>query len=313
MPVIEAYGTLEPFAENSIYFVLTDRFVNGDTSNDYRDQGKSVGLGTWDRPMNGTNGGTDNIGYLGGDFKGVYDNADYITSMGFGAVWITPIVEQPNEAYTGGDECFYGAPGGKADKGKTGYHGYWGTNFYKVDEHLPSPDLDFKSYTTKMRAKGLKTVLDIVCNHASPGYTMDPAQYNRTSSQFGRLYDESGKEVASSGNVASGYSSWFGAELATLADFSTTSDDVFNYLSNAYLKWIDQGVDALRIDTVKHMPMSWWKKFVDKIRAKNPGMYMFGECFDIQSAGMGSYQREVGMDTLDFPCKYAMQNGFGIS
>lgn len=311
VPVIEAYGTLEPFAEHSIYFVLTDRFVNGDTTNDFRDQGKSVGLGTWDRPMNGPNGASANIGYLGGDFKGIYDNADYISSMGFEAVWLTPIVEQPNEAYTGGDDCFFGAPVGKADKGKTGYHGYWGTNFFKVDEHLPSADMDFKTYTTKMKEKGLKTVLDIVCNHASPGYTMEQSQYERASSQFGRLYDENGKEVAATGNVPSGYSSWFGAELATLADFSTTSEEVFNYLTKAHLKWIDQGVDALRIDTVKHMPKSWWKRFNDTIRAKHPGMYIFGEDWGVTSAGMGAYQREANMDTLDFPCMWACKSVFG--
>ena len=306
VPVIDAYGTLEPFAANSIYFVLTDRFVNGDTANDYKEQGKSVGQGTWDRPI-----GTANIGYMGGDFKGVYDNADYISSMGFGAVWITPIVEQPNEAYTGGKDCFFGAPVGEADKGKTGYHGYWGTNFYKVDEHLPSADMDFKAYTGKMKEKGLKTVLDIVCNHASPGYTMEQTQYDRVSSQFGRLFDENGKQVAASGNVPSGYSKWFGAELATLADFNVENEEVFNYLTNAHLKWIAQGVDALRIDTVKHMPKSWWKKFVDAVRAKNPGMYMFGEHWGVNAAGIGAYQRESGLDMLDFDCMWACKAVFG--
>jgi cyclomaltodextrin glucanotransferase len=312
VPVIEAYGTLEPFAEHSVYFLLTDRFVNGDTTNDFRDQGKSVGLGTWDIEMKGSDGGSANIGYLGGDFQGIVNNADYIHSMGFGAVWLTPIIEQPNEAYTGGDPCFYGAPVGRADRGKTGYHGYWATNFYKLDEHLPSADMDFQKYTAKMKEKGLKTVLDIVCNHASPAFTMDQAQYDRVTSQFGRLFDESGKQVAASGNQPSGYSSWFvGEDVATLADFSTTSEEVFNYLTKAHLKWIDQGVDALRIDTVKHMPKSWWKRFNDAVRAKHPGMYIFGEDWGVTSAGMGAYQREADMDTLDFPCMWACKSVFG--
>ena len=64
------------------------------------------------------------------------DNADYIRDMGFGAVWITPIVDNPDEAFTGGDPVQWG--GMLTDRGKTGYHGYWGVNFYKLDEHLPS-------------------------------------------------------------------------------------------------------------------------------------------------------------------------------
>ena len=56
--------------------------------------------------------------------------------MGFTAVWVTPIVDNPDEAFTGGDPVKWG--GMLTDRGKTGYHGYWGVNFYKLDEHLPS-------------------------------------------------------------------------------------------------------------------------------------------------------------------------------
>ena len=134
------YGTAEPFAIEAVYFVLTDRFVNGDPGNDHRDQGGAqphASTGRWRTPS----GVTDNIGYLGGDFKGMLDNAEYIRDMGFTAVWITPIVDNPDEAFTGGSgigEAFF------ADHGKTGYHGYWGVNFYRVDEHLPSPGTRFR-------------------------------------------------------------------------------------------------------------------------------------------------------------------------
>ncbi|MCP2835082.1 alpha-amylase family glycosyl hydrolase, partial [Salmonella enterica] len=77
--------------------------VNGDPSNDHRDQGGANR--TFDRPVpGGPPGRSDNIGYLGGDFKGLLDHAVYIREMGFGAVWITPIVDNPDEAFTGGDE-----------------------------------------------------------------------------------------------------------------------------------------------------------------------------------------------------------------
>ena len=83
------YGTTEPFAGEAIYFVMTDRFVNGDLSNDHRDQGGAHR--TFDVPINGPDAGDiDNIGYLGGDFKGVLDNAQYIRDLGFSSPQASP-------------------------------------------------------------------------------------------------------------------------------------------------------------------------------------------------------------------------------
>ena len=164
----DLYGTTEPFASEAIYFVLTNRFVNGDTSNDQRDQG---GVNhTFDLPVAGASEcESDNIGYLGGDFKGVVDNAAYIRDMGFTSVWVTPIVDNPDEAFTGGKPVSWGSQW--TDLGKTGYHGYWGVNFYQLDEHLPSEGLDFAGFTRAMKEQKLDVVLDIVANHGSPSYT----------------------------------------------------------------------------------------------------------------------------------------------
>ncbi|MGB5720542.1 MAG: alpha-amylase family glycosyl hydrolase, partial [Woeseiaceae bacterium] len=134
---VEYFGTLEPFASEAVYFIVTDRFVDGDPANNFPDQG-GVERGTFDRPIRVADSAPANIGYLGGDFRGVLDNADYIADMGFTAIWLTPIVDNPDEAFTGGT-----APGegGSNDYGKTGYHGYWGVNFFALDEHLPSANL----------------------------------------------------------------------------------------------------------------------------------------------------------------------------
>ena len=130
------YGTAEPFAAEAVYFVLTDRFVNGDPSNDHRDQGgahrtlrsPAAGAPKGDsRTTSATSAATS---------RASLDNAGYIRGMGFSAVWITPIVDNPDEAFTGGEPVKWG--GMFTDRGKTGYHGYWGVNFYKLDEHLPS-------------------------------------------------------------------------------------------------------------------------------------------------------------------------------
>jgi cyclomaltodextrin glucanotransferase len=182
------YGTLEPFAANAVYFVMTDRFVNGDPSNDHREQG------TFDIPLPPCNGVSGNIGYLGGDFKGLANHLDYIREMGFTSVWITPVVDNPDEPFTGGTAPSCG--GSLADKGKTGYHGYWGVNFYRLDEHLPSAGLDFRGLADAVHGKSMKLVLDIVGNHGSPAWGMQ-----RDQPKFGKLYDKDGTLLADHQNL----------------------------------------------------------------------------------------------------------------
>jgi len=79
-PADEIHGTLEPFAREAVYFVVTDRFVNGDPGNDHRDQGGEHR--TFDIPLPPCDGVAGNIGYLGGDFRGLADNLGYIQDMG---------------------------------------------------------------------------------------------------------------------------------------------------------------------------------------------------------------------------------------
>ncbi len=309
-------GTAEPLAANAVYFVLTDRFVNGDPANDQREQAAGPNH-TFDRPVPGAPAGhSDNIGYLGGDFKGLLDNADYIRGMGFGAVWVTPIVDQPDEAFTGGDPVAWGSM--FTDRGKTGFHGYWGVNFYKLDEHLPSANLDFAGLTRGLKRNGLKTVLDIVCNHGSPSYTMPADQ-----PKFGEIYDKDGKLLADHQNLAPDkldpahnplhafYNTHPG--LAQLSDINENNPQVLEYFVGAYSQWIDQGADAFRIDTIPWMPHAYWHAFTTRIRAKHPGFFMFGEAFDYDAATIAAHTlpRNAGVSVLDFPLKERVAEVFG--
>jgi cyclomaltodextrin glucanotransferase len=316
-PGTDYYGTLEPFASDAVYFVVTDRFVNGDPSNDHRDHRDQGGAHrTFDIPVHCPDGIDGNIGYLGGDFKGVVDNAAYIRDMGFGAVWITPIVDNPDEAFTGGDPISCGSS--LTDRGKTGYHGYWGVNFYKVDEHLPSPGLDFAGFTQAMHGQGLKVVLDIVGNHGSPAYTMPKDQ-----PMFGKVYDRGGKLVADHQDLPPAkldpahnplhafYNT--GGGLAQLSDFNENNPAVLDYLAGAYEQWIGQGADAFRIDTIGWMPDSFWHEFTTRIRAKHPGFFMFGEAFDYDAGKIAghTWARNAGVSVLDFPLKQGLDEVFG--
>ena len=310
----QVHGTLEPFASEAIYFVLTDRFVNGDPSNDQREQGGAHP--TFDLPLPPCDGQAGNIGYLGGDFRGLLDNAAYIRDLGFTAVWLTPIVDNPDQAFTGGDAIT--CTGFLTDRGKTGYHGYWGVNFHRLDEHLPSAGLDFAGLTAGLRAHGLKTVLDIVGNHGSPAWTMPVAQ-----PQFGQLFDAEGRLVADHQNLPpdkldpahNPLHAFYNTkpDLAQLSDLNADNPAVMDYLVDAYLHWIGQGVDALRIDTIRHQPLAFWKTFSDRIRARHPGMYMFGEAFDYDAANIAPFTlpENGGISVLDFPMRQAMEEVFG--
>ena len=309
------YGTLEPFASEAVYFLLTDRFVDGDPTNNHVDQGgPDPATRTFDRPIRIADRPPGNIGYLGGDFKGVLDNAGYIADMGFTAIWTTPIVDNPNEAFTGGIRP---GEGFGADKGKTGYHGYWGVNFFAVDEHLESAGLGFADFTRRLQDEnGLKFVLDVVCNHGSPAYTMPEDQ-----PMYGELYDADGTLVADHQNLHPSdldpdnpLHAFFNREpdLAQLADLNENNPDVLEYCVAAHSQWLDQGAAAFRIDTVKHMPHDFWKAFTDRIRARRPGLFMFAESYSFDAAEIAehTYAQNGGISVLDFPGRAAMVKVF---
>jgi len=312
-PVDRFVGTTEPFASEAVYFVVTDRFVNGDPSNDHRDQGGANR--TFDIPLKWDDGRTDNVGYLGGDFKGLLDHAGYIREMGFSALWITPIVDNPDEAFTGGDPITQTSF--LTDRGKSGYHGYWAKNFYTVDEHLPSEGLDFRAFTAAMQNAGLKIVLDIVANHGSPGWSMPVDQ-----KEFGRLYDASGTLIADHGNLPpdqldpanNPLHAFYNVkpDLAQLSDFNEDNPAVMDHLVGAYLQWIEQGAQAFRVDTVRHVKPEFWRLFAERIRAKHPGFFMFGEVFDYEAAKTAIYTHPEngGMSVLDFALKQALLEVF---
>lgn len=307
------FGTLEPFASEAVYFIVTDRFVDGDPDNNFPQQG-GTDLGTFDRPVQLAGSPPGNIGYLGGDFKGVLDNAGYIADMGFTAVWLTPIVDNPDEAFTGGK-----APGegGSNDLGKTGYHGYWGVNFFKLDEHLPSPGLDYAELTRRLEVDhGIRTVLDVVCNHGSPSFSMPHDQ-----PKYGELYDADGNLVADHGNLHPSeldsdnpLHKFYRHEpdLAELSDLDFDNPEVLDYCVAAHSKWLEQGASAVRIDTIKHMPVAFWKAFADRLREQHPDLFIFAEAwsYDADFLARYTYPENGQISVLDFPGREAMISVF---
>ena len=305
--ITEIYGTKEPFAKEAVYFVMTDRFVDGDSANNYEDQGGDYP--TFGGLLEGPDGKFANVGYMGGDLKGVLNNADFIADMGFTAVWLTPIVDNPDEAFAGGEPITFG--GAFKDGGKTGYHGYWANNFYVEDEHYVSEDLDYKTYTRKMREKGLKSVFDIVGNHGSPSFSMPVDQ-----PKFGELYDINNTLVADHQNLKpealdpnnplhAFYHNF--EDIMQLSNLNEENEALRDYMIGSYLHWIEQGADAFRIDTIKHVPHGFWKEVADRVRKQYPDFYMFGESFsyDANFIAQHTLEKNGSISVLDFPMQSA--------
>lgn len=306
-------GTSTPFASEAVYFVVTDRFVDGDPSNNHVDQGGEHP--TWQLPLEGPEGKKAYVGYMGGDLQGILNNANYIKEMGFTAVWMTPVHDNPDYAFNGDEPITYG--GAFKDGGKTGYHGYWATNFYKADEHLVSDNLSVSDYTAKMRQHGLKSVFDIVANHGTPSFTME-----KDLPGYGEIYDMDGNLVADHQNLVpedldpenNPLHSFFHnyPDLVKLSNLDDENPAVRDYLINSYLYWISQGADAFRIDTIRHVPHAFWREASDRIRAQNPDFFMFGEAFDYEANNIAQHTlpKNGGVSVLDFPMQKAMVNVF---
>jgi alpha-amylase len=133
------------WADATVYFVMTDRFFNGDPSNDTsygRAPDGASEVGTWH----------------GGDLKGLTAKLDYIASLGATAIWITPIVEQVHGWVAGG---------AAGDFKHYGYHGYWGLDFTRLDQNLGS-SADLQDFVDQAHQRGIRVLVDVVMNH--PGY-----------------------------------------------------------------------------------------------------------------------------------------------
>jgi glycosidase len=293
------------FRDETIYFVMTARFYDGDSSNNFHsDHDAEVGNGDDDPAWRG-------------DFKGLIEKLDYIKALGFTAIWITPVVENAS----GYD-----------------FHGYHAINLRKVDPRLESDDATYQDLIDACHQKGIKVIQDIVLNHTGNSgeeglFPMIDKTYTLGQGVSGNSYTATPKESAiSSLNsymsiVSNGTFSNYNDALSDTKngpawqyqsrdqwmksddliyrkkvdigweDFTVTTGQfagdcmelntelptVYNYLTDTYNSYIDMGVDAFRIDTVKHisrlnMNTVFIPSFKEAAAANgNDKFYMFGE------------------------------------
>ncbi len=304
-------------ADEVIYFVLPDRFENGDPSND---QGGLKG----DRLTTGFDP-ADKGFYHGGDFKGLQARLPYLQKLGITALWVAPIFKNKPVQGPKGQES-------------AGYHGYWVTDFTQPDPHLGT-EAEFQALVAAAHGLGMKVYIDIITNHTAdvirykegeatgyayrsradypysrkggltgapinPGFAGDQ---DSSPANFARLTDpafaytpyvppaERGVKVPAWLNDPLFYhnrgDSTFTGEDARFGDFSGL-DDLFTEHPRAregmiaiYKDWIEQyQIDGYRIDTARHVDPGFWQAFIPAIKGaataqKLPNFALFAEVY----------------------------------
>jgi glycosidase len=314
------------FREETIYFLLTARFNDGDPSNNFfcRDRIQFDDQGNAVDP------------HWRGDFKGLIQRLDYIRDLGFTAIWITPPVE---------------------NRSGLDYHGYHAYDWTRIDPRLESPDATYQDLIDAAHAKGIKIIQDVVINHSCQYGIRGKVHidhlpikyYVPQGSEQGRV--DHGPYQGSLGNYAwpnrddidnpvapdwyrerhatdpdgteplvdpktgetvpkPGYEPgrFFGVDAQALdpewyhqdgficggdwespwplqqkhlagdcIDLATERQNVKDYIIGSINRYLDMGVDALRIDTVKHIERDNLLEYVNAWKAHKPGLFVFGE------------------------------------
>ncbi|MBX7465290.1 pullulanase-type alpha-1,6-glucosidase [Streptomyces sp. MAG02] len=306
------------------YFVLPDRFANGDRAND------RGGL-TGSRMETGYDP-TDKGFYQGGDLKGLTQRLDYIKGLGTTAIWLAPLFKNKPVQGTGKDAS-------------AGYHGYWITDFTQVDPHFGT-NADLTRLIAGAHAKGMKVFFDVITNHTADTVDYAEKRYDyRPKGAYpyldttGRPFDDragtkkvdansfpytpvvpAGKErkVPAWLNDPTMYhnrgDSTFAGESGEYGDFSGLDDlwterpEVVTGMERIYEKWVrDFAVDGFRIDTVKNVDLAFWTQWATALDAYakkrgRPDFFLFGETYSADPAVTSPYVTRGRLDaTLDFP------------
>ena len=304
-PKIDRKNRLRGYTpDDVIYFLMPDRFADGDVSNN--DPAKSKGL--YDRKKGRH--------YHGGDFQGVIDKLPYLKSLGITAIWTTPVYDNNDRVDT--KEVYPGVPE------TTGYHGYGAVDMYAVDEHLGDM-AKLRELIDKAHTLGIKVIQDQVANHTGLYHVWTenpptPTWWNGTLANHPNNNWQKWTAMnprATYQTQARNIDGWF---INILPDFNQNDPEVEKYLIQNSLWWLEMnGFDAIRMDTLPHVPRTFWEKWGGAIKREYPNVNILGELFDGDPALIAYFQTgrrghdgvDTQIDTLyDFGLFYPIRNAF---
>lgn len=246
-----------------LYFVIVDRFANGNAANDAGVDVRNVG------------------GWHGGDLAGLEAHLDEIASLGATAIWITPVVDQI-------DYCPHAQGPPPADSfAHCGFHGYWADDFNALDAHFGT-EAELQRLVAAAHARGIKVLLDVVYNHTGygSGYQENPA-----TRAWIRM-----KEVSCDADPVL-------CQVGGLPDLRTELPDVQDHLFNAHLGLAQRvGLDGFRLDTVKHVEHPFWQRHRLETRARlGTGFFLLAEVWGGSATVLDEYFADDEVDAgFDF-------------
>ena len=292
-------------ASQRIYFVMPDRYANGDAAND---RGGLFG------PRDVTGFDPADTGYFhGGDYRGLTGDCRgprglaRIRDLGFTSIWVTPPYRQK---YVQGDSA--------------AYHGYWALGLDQVDPHLGT-EAEFAAFVECAHSLGLKVILDVVVNHTADVIRLPSYVYGQPKTPSVPAAEATSKSPAwlndptnyhNRGDIDFNSCSEACFELGDfygLDDLATEQTDVREGLAEVFGGWIRRyRVDGFRIDTARHVERSFFGAWVPKILAvaREAGIsdfHVFGEAFISSAIDLSEFVRVRGLpNVLDFPMQDAL-------
>jgi glycosidase len=317
-----------------IYFLLPDRFNDGDPSNN------TGGLESGDPEETGFNPANPDF-FHGGDLQGITGKLDYLRDLGATSIWMTPIFRnRAVQKY------------GEGVRPKAGYHGYWILDFTDVDPHFGKKG-DLQRLIADAKQRGIGILLDIIVNHTAdviqPKNGVHAYQYKFSKPYLdanGKPFDdrdyinradfpaldpdvsfpvpptfasEKDRTIKSPdwlndptvyhnrGEASTGGESALYGDISGLDDLFTEQLRVVQGMIDIYTRWIREfGLSGFRLDTVKHVNNEFWQRFIPAIEeaARNSGrkdFFLFGEVYDPDPAFLSEFVHRAAMPSvLDF-------------
>ena len=256
---VTSYSQLTKYDWHSTvwYFLMVDRFLNGNPSNDQKVDDPEI------LPI---------ANYFGGDIEGIRKKIEegYFDSLGVNAIWLSPITQNPSGAW------------GLWDKGGvrtrfSGYHGYWPISNVRVD-HRFGTDSELRSLLSAGHRREFRFILDYVANHVHqehPVYQANPHWATSLYLPDGTLNTERWDDYR--------LTTWFDVFMPTL---DLTRQEIVEPMTDSALVWInDYGFDGFRHDATKHIDELFWRtltrkiKKLDRVLKRSDRIYQIGETY----------------------------------
>ena len=275
-------------AADVVYLIMSDRFVDGDESNnstpDTREKADKKNPN----------------GRFGGDIQGIINSLDHIEKLGCTAIWPTPMLGDDEEAWS--------------------YHGYACSDYYHIDPRYGSNSL-YAQMVQEAHKKGLKILMDMVPNHCGAAHWwMKDLPYQNWINQFPQFTNTNNCFTANYDINASQYDrnlsnrGWFDHPMP---DMNLENPDLLKYFQQWAIWWIEYAdLDGLRVDTYPYIEKIPGSKWLSAIREEYPGINIVGECWTRPAPAVAYWQSGVknfdGFDSnlptvMDFPTEEAIR------